>query len=142
MFNIPLYYRLLRLNASNDNLLDIYHSLYKDFNGEEKTELVNRINFRKRFELELHNCLAQKNNKIEGSTLKKITFFCFDWLSRSEFAIQNLFFTADRNSCYHLEMDNKKIYYKILYSQMLSPSVTNLLLKQKNEVEGYLLKEI
>lgn len=143
MINIPLSYRLLRLNASNDNLLDVYHTLYHELDGEERTGLVTRINFRKRFELELHNCLNKKKiSKTEESVFKRLSMLCFEWLSRSEFALQNKFSAADRKLCYHLEKDNKKIYYNILHSQMLSPAVTDLLLKQKKEVEGHLLKEI
>lgn len=142
MFSIPLYYRLLQLNASNDNLLEIYHNLYHELDGEERTELISRINFRKRFELELHNCLDKKFVQNQNAVLKRVSIFCVAWLNRLDLAVTNIFSGADRKLCYELELDNKKIYYKILYSKMLSPSVTDLLLKQKNEVEGYLLKEI
>lgn len=142
MFSIPLYYRLLQLNASNGNLLEMYHNLYHELDGEEKTELITRINFRKRFELELHNCLDKKFVQHQDAILKRASIFCVAWLNRLEFTLLNLFSGVNRKLCYDLELDNKQIYYKILYSQMLSPFVTDLLLKQKNEVEGYLLKEI
>lgn len=145
MFSIPLYYRMLRLNASNNNLLKFYYSLYDRLDGEEqdlqKEQINNRIALRERFKLELSQYFDE-NSLNNNSLLYSASVSVLAGIITLEFQLFNSFSIRDWESCYYFETRSVNHYYDTLYSQKLSHSLTDLLLEQKGRVEGYLLGEV
>lgn len=145
MFQIPLYYRMLRLYASNNNLLKFYYSLYDRLDGGEedlqKEQISNRIALRERFKLELSQYFDEKSLN-NYSIIDSVFTSVLSGVIKLEFELLNSFSIRDWDSCHYFETRNVNHYYDILYSGKLSRSLTDLLLEQKGRVEGYLLREV
>ena len=134
-----LYSQLLRLDLSNDHLLQMYYVLYYDLPQEEKemADNISRlIEIREKIKLELRRILFNIKNslqfsKVNGAILEFLPVFLkLDYLARNTFNNPNL------KVCYEKEKKNIKLYYETLYNQDIPASTVDMLLSQKRKLES------
>ncbi|GAB2778350.1 hypothetical protein [Salinimicrobium soli] len=134
-----LYSQLLRLDLSNDHLLQMYYVLYYDLPKEEKdlADNISRlIEIREKAKLEIRRLLFNIRNSLQDSRLGIAIlnflpiFLKLDYLARNTFNDPNL------KVCYEKEKKNIKLYYDTLYNQDIPPSTLEVLLKQKKKLES------
>ena len=146
MIPIPVYLRLWRLQASNRQLLKMYHFLYYEIRGEEtsyyRREFSMRINRREKVNLEFENFLKKSINLNEDSLLSKFIDLCFPTLFSLDYIFAKIFFSIDLDRCQALEIKNIEMYYAFLYAGPHTEEITNLLLEQKSEIEDAVFIEI
>lgn len=139
IMRFQLYSQLLRLDLSNDHLLQMYYALYYDIpEGErEMAENVDRIiTLREKIKLELRGHLfnikyAIRESKIASTVIEYLpTFLKLEYLAR------NTFTNTNWKDCYEKERQNIKMYYETLYNQNISSSVVDILLEQKSKLES------
>ncbi len=101
----------------------------------------NRIALRERFELEISRYLKENfNNRF--SLINNLIMSCPPVIAQSDYDLQSALSSLDGNLCYDCELDNVNKYYQILYFRKAPSTLTDILLEQKNQVEGYLLTEV
>ena len=134
-----LYSQLLRLDLSNDHLLQMYYVLYYDLPQEEKEmadNIARLIEIREKAKLELRKLLSNIRNsfqtsRIGGAILNFLPVFLkLDYLARNTFNDPNL------EVCYEKEKRNLKLYYETLYNQDISSSTVDILLQHKRKLES------
>lgn len=134
-----LYSQLLRLDLSNDHLLQMYYVLYYEVPKEDKELLANiarLIEIREKIKLELRGHLFSLKHSLEES---KISSSILDYLPvflKIEFLARNTFTNTNWKECYDKERRNIKLYYETLYNQDISSSTMDILLKQKKKLES------
>ena len=137
---LQLYSQLLRLDLSNDQLLQMYYVLYYELPEEEKEMADNigrLIEIREKAKLELRRLLFNIKNSLHltkmGSALLEFlpVFLKLDYLARNTFNSPNL------KACYEKEKKSIKLYYEALYNQDIPASMVDILLKQKRNLESY-----
>lgn len=134
-----LYTQLLRLDLSNDHLLQMYYVLYYDLPKEEK-EVIDNISYlieiREKIKLELRGHLFNLKNSIkESSVAGKIVEYLPTFIKLNYLA-QNTFNNTSWELCYQKERKNIKLYYETLYDQNISSATIDILLKQKKNLES------
>ena len=134
-----LYSQLLRLDLSNDHLLQMYYVLYYDLPQEEKEmadNIARLIDIREKAKLELRRLLFNVKNSIQtsrvGSAILNFlpVFLKLDYLARNTFNNPNL------EVCYEKEKRNIKLYYETLYNQDIPSSTVDILLQHKRKLES------
>ncbi|MFD2517872.1 hypothetical protein [Salinimicrobium flavum] len=136
---IQLYSQLLRLDLSNDHLLQMYYVLYYDLPQEEKemTDNIARlIEIREKTKLELRRLLFNIKNSLH---LNKITTAILEFLPvflKLDYLARNTFNTPNWKLCYEKEKKNIRLYYETLYNQNIPASTVDMLVKQKKKLES------
>ena len=134
-----LYSQLLRLDLSNDDLLQLYYILYYNLSPEDKEKADNiarLIEIREKAKLDIRKILFSIKNSLQvskiGSGILNIlpVFLKLDYLAR------NTFKDEDYKACYEKEKKNIKLYYEILYNQNIPSSTVDVLLKQRRKLES------
>ncbi len=134
-----LYSQLLRLDLSNDHLLQMYYILYYDIPKEEKelAENVDRlIRLREKIKLELRGHLFNIKNAIRESKVTSTVLEYLPIFMKLEYLARNTFTNTDWEVCYQKERQNIKMYYETLYNQNISSSTVDILLQQKSRLES------
>ena len=134
-----LYSQLLRLDLSNDHLLQMYYVLYYDLKEEERTmaeNIARLIEIREKIKLELRRHLFNIKNSIKETSLTgAIMEFLPVFLKLGHLA-KNTFNNPNLELCYQKERKNIKLYYETLYNQNISSDIVDVLLKQKRNLES------
>lgn len=138
-----IYYKLQLLKTSNKNLLDLYYSLYEKLDGKEsefqRQAISARLGCRERFRLELMQCIDDNFACTEDSFLDTVGHYYLPQMKEVENHLKNLFAEESWERCEYYEVRNLNTYHNLLHFPGLDPSITDLLLKQKNCVEEFLL---
>jgi len=139
---ILIYSRLSRLNFSNKNLLALYHTL-KEIEDEDE-ELIDvlkqRIDIRNSFNEEFQGLLNEIRAKrtIFASAVCSIFFNTIGLYSK----VNKLFISTTYNTCTNCELHNVNQYYNTIYSLRSHERLIEILLRQKNQIEDYLMEEL
>ena len=136
---VQLYSQLLRLDLSNDHLLQMYYVLYYDLPPEEREmtrNLAQLITLREKIKLDLRKLLFNLRNsrqvsRIGGAVLNFLPVFL-----KLDFLARNTFKGSDLKSCFEREIQNVKQYYETLYNQNIPDSAIDILLDQKRKLES------
>lgn len=134
-----LYSQLLRLDLSNDHLLQMYYVLYYDIpqGNKEMIENVDRlIQLREKIKLELRGHLFNIKNAISQSKVASTVVEYLPTFLKLEYLARNTFTNTDWEGCYHKEKQNLKLYYETLYNQNICTSTVDILLNQKRKLES------
>ena len=134
-----LYSQLLRLDLSNDHLLQMYYVLYYDIPKEDTlmAENVDRlIKIREKIKLELRGHLFNIKNAIRESRIATTVVEYLPMFLKLEYLARNTFTNTDWAVCYEKEHQNIKLYYETLYNQNISSSTVDILLQQKRNLES------
>ena len=136
---LQLYSQLLKLDLSNDHLLQMYYVLYYELPEEEKDmadNIARLIEIREKAKIELRRLLFNIKNSLHQSKLGTAildflpVFLKLDYLARNTFNSPNL------EVCYEKEKRNIKMYYETLYNQDIPASTLDVLLNQKRKLES------
>lgn len=136
---LQLYSQLLRLDLSNDHLLQMYYVLYYELPEEEKDmadNIARLIEIREKAKLELRRLLFNVKNSLH---LSKIGTALLDFLPvflKLDYLARNTFNEPNLKVCYEKEKKNIKLYYETLYNQDIPASALDVLLKQKKKLES------
>ena len=137
--HVQLYSQLLRLDLSNDHLLQMYYVLYYDLPKEEQEltdNIAQLIDIRERAKAELRRLLTGFKDSFQvtraGTAVLKFlpVFLKLDYLAR------NTFNSANFRVCYEKEKRNIRLYYETLYDQNIPSSIVDILLNQKSKLES------
>lgn len=134
-----LYSQLLRLDLSNDHLLQMYYVLYSEIPKQEEELLENvarLIEIREKIKLELRGHLFNIKNAIRESKVASTVIDYLPVFIKLEYLARNTFTNTDWVACYDKERQNIKLYYETLYNQNISPSTVDILLQQKRKLES------
>lgn len=134
-----LYSQLLRLDLSNDHLLQMYYVLYSEIPKEEEELLQNvskLIDIREKIKLELRGHLFNIKNAIRESKVASTVIDYLPVFLKLEYLARNTFTNTDWEACYEKERQNIRLYYETLYNQNISPSTVDILLQQKRKLES------
>lgn len=134
-----LYSQLLRLDLSNDHLLQMYYVLYYELPKEEKelAENISRlIEIREKIKLELRGHLFNIKNSIKDSSVARKVVEYLPVFLKLEYLARNTFNNPNLEVCYKKERQNIKLYYETLYNQDISSSTVDILLNQKRKLES------
>ncbi|UJH91147.1 hypothetical protein LZ575_21380 [Antarcticibacterium sp. 1MA-6-2] len=135
-----LYYQILRLQASNRNLINMYIEILNDSTIEDtdfqRPLLRDRMISRQLIEQELVQC---QNQEILGK-MKNIVKRIFS--STLPYTVELIYLKKVNGphileKCQTFEIENITKYYTILYNTKLSRTITDLLLRQKEQVENF-----
>lgn len=136
---LQLYSQLLRLDYSNDHLLQMYYVLYHGLPPEEKKMSQNihqLIVTREKIKNELRSQISQLRNAVTDSILGKKIADILPVYLKLEHITKNTFNNSDWALCYKKERQNLKLYYQTLHNLNLSPKTVSVLLGQKNRLEA------
>lgn len=139
IMRFQLYSQLLRLDLSNDHLLQMYYILYYDIPKEDKelTDNVDRlIKLREKIKLELRGHLFNIRNAIKESRVASTVMEYLPMFLKLEYLARNTFTNTDWEVCYEKERQNIRMYYETLYNQHISSSTVDILLQQKRRLES------
>lgn len=142
MKSLPLYYHLLGLEASNNSLIRQYELLSHKREIKEDLlleELKERLNLRKTFKKELKTCIKETFSTKNKRFIEGVFIEILPWVILANEKINGITYKTSWEKCNYGERINVKKYYDILYIPDLPKTVTDLLLEQKSQVEGYLL---
>jgi len=134
-----LYSQLLRLDLSNDHLLQMYYVLYYDLKEEEKSmadSIARLIEIREKIKLELRRHLFNIKNSIKETTFTGAFMEYLPVFLKLGHLAKNTFNTPNLELCYQKERRNIKLYYETLYNQNLTSDIVDVLLKQKRKLES------
>ncbi len=134
-----LYSQLLRLDLSNDHLLQMYYVLYYDLKEEEEplaVSIARLIEIREKIKLELRRHLFNIKNSIKETTLTGAIMEYLPVFLKLSHLAKNTFNTPNLELCYQKERRNIKLYYETLYNQNLTTDIVDVLLKQKRNLES------
>ena len=134
-----LYSQLLRLDLSNDHLLQMYYVLYYGLSEDEKEMAENisgLIEIREKAKLEIRKILfgiksSLKSSRITNAVMKILPIFL-----KLEFLARNTFNSPNFSVCYEKEKKNIKLYYETLYNQNIPAATMDVLLKHKTRLES------
>lgn len=134
-----LYSQLLRLDYSNDHLLQMYYVLYYELPPQEKEMAKNihkLIETREKIKLELRRYIHHLKTAENASTLeKRIADFLPVYL-KLEYLTKNTFSDPNWEQCYKKERENLRLYYETLYNRNLTSSTADLLQQQMDELRA------
>lgn len=134
-----LYSQLLRLDLSNDHLLQMYYVLYYDLREEEKAmaeNIARLIEIREKIKLELRRHLFNIKNSIKETSLTGAILEYMPVFLKLGHLARNTFNNPNLELCYQKERKNIRLYYETLYNQNLSSDIVDILLKQKRNLES------
>ena len=136
---LQLYSQLLRLDLSNDHLLQMYYVLYYELPEEEKDmadNIARLIEIREKTKLELRRLLFNIKNSLH---LSKVGTAILDFLPvflKLDYLARNTFNSPNLKVCYEKEKKNLQMYYETLYNQNIPASTLDVLLGQKRKLES------
>lgn len=136
---LQLYSQLLRLDYSNDHLLQMYYVLYHSLPPEEKKMSQNihqLILTREKIKTELRSHISQLRNAVTDSLIVKKIADILPVYLKLEYITKNTFNNSDWALCYKKERQNLRLYYQALRKLDLSPKTVNVLVGQKNSLEA------
>lgn len=134
-----LYSQLLRLDLSNDHLLQMYYVLYYELREDERAmaeNIAHLIEIREKIKLELRRHLFNIKNSIKDSSLGGAVLEYLPVFLKIAHLAKNTFNTPNLELCYNKERKNIKLYYETLYNQNISSEIVDVLLKQKRNLES------
>jgi hypothetical protein len=134
-----LYSQLLRLDLSNDHLLQMYYVLYYDLPQEDQEmadNIARLIEIREKAKLELRRLLFNVKNSIQTSRVGSAIFGFLPIFLKLNYLARNTFNDPKLEVCYEKEKRNIKLYYETLYNQELSSSTVDILLQHKRKLES------
>ncbi|WP_029033314.1 hypothetical protein [Salinimicrobium terrae] len=134
-----LYSQLLRLDLSNDDLLQMYYVLYYDLKQDDKDMAENigkLIEIREKAKLELRKLLFNIKNSIQISTVGSAVLNFLPVFLKLDYLARNTFNNLNLKACYEKEKKNIKLYYETLYNQDIPSSTLDVLFKHKNKLES------
>ena len=134
-----LYSQLLRLDLSNDHLLQMYYVLYYDLKEDEESmadSIARLIAIREKIKLELRRHLFNIKNSIKETTITGAVMEYLPVFLKLGHLAKNTFNTPNLELCYEKERRNIKLYYETLYNQNLTSDIVDVLLKQKRNLES------
>ena len=134
-----LYSQLLRLDLSNDHLLQMYYVLYYDLpeKDEELTDNISRlIEIREKAKIEIRRILFNVKNSLQSSKVAGAMLEFLPVVLKLNYLARNTFNTPNFKVCYEKEKKNIKLYYETLYNQNIPSSTLDVLLKQKRNLES------
>ena len=134
-----LYSQLLKLDLSNDDLLQMYYVLYYDLKEEEKDmaeNIARLIDTREKAKLELRRLLFNIKNSIQASTVGSAVLNFLPVFLKLDYLARNTFNNLNLKACYEKEKKNIKLYYQTLYNQDIPASTLDVLLNHKKKLES------
>lgn len=134
-----LYSQLLKLDLSNDQLLQMYYVIYYDLKQEEKEmadNVARLIEIREKAKLELRRLLFNIRNSIQTSSLGTAILNFLPIFLKLDYLARNTFNNLNLKECYEKEKRNIKLYYETLYNQDIPSATLDVLLKQKSKLES------
>ena len=134
-----LYSQLLRLDLSNDHLLQMYYVLYYELPEEEKilADNISRlIEIREKAKLEIRKILFGIKTSLQSSKITNAILNFLPVFLKLEFLARNTFNSPNFSVCYENEKKNIKLYYETLYNQNIPTSTMDVLLKHKSRLES------
>ncbi len=134
-----IYSQLLRLDLSNDHLLQMYYVLYYDLPQEEKemADNISRlIEIREKTKLELRRILFNIKNSLQVSKISSAILEFLPIFLKLDYLARNTFNNPNLKVCYEKEKKNIKLYYETLYNQDIPTSTVEMLLSQKSKLES------
>lgn len=134
-----LYSQLLKLDLSNDDLLQMYYVIYYDLNLEDKEMADNiskLIEIREKTKLELRRLLFHIRNSIQTSKAGTAVLNFLPVFLKLDYLARNTFNNLNLKACYEKEKRNIKLYYDTLYNQDIPSSTLDVLLNQKRKLES------
>lgn len=144
MLSLAVYYNILILQASNENLLELYQDILNAGEGEDnnhygRSALHEKMSLRHEIQQELNSCLKKEFNYNKSILINITCKYTLPFIAKSKYKLEQLISTTSMEKCREYEMENVSRYYNLLYNHQISRPVTDLLLKQKSSVESYLL---
>jgi hypothetical protein len=136
---IHLYSQLLKLDLSNDDLLQMYYVIYYDLKQEDRemADNISRlIEIREKAKLELRKLLFQIRNSIQTSKVGTAVLNFLPVFLKLDYLARNTFKNLNLKACYEKEKKNIKLYYDTLYNQDIPSSTLDVLLMQKRKLES------
>lgn len=134
-----LYSQLLKLDLSNDHLLQMYYIIYYDLKQEDREMAANvarLIEIREKTKLELRRLLFNIKNSINPSKVGSAVLNFLPVFLKLDFLARNTFNKLNLKACYEKEKKNIKLYYQTLYNQDIPSTTLDVLLKQKRKLES------
>ena len=134
-----LYSQLLRLDLSNDDLLQMYYVLYYEMPEDQKSladNISRLIEIREKAKLEIRKVLFGIKSSFHSSRITNAILGFLPVFLKLEFLARNTFNNANFKVCYEKEKKNIKLYYETLYNQNIPPSTMDVLLKHKRRLEA------
>lgn len=134
-----LYSQLLRLDLSNDHLLQMYYVLYYNLSQEEKEmaeNIARLIDIREKAKLELRRLLFNLKNSIQSSKISNAILNFLPVFLKLNYLARNTFNDPNLEVCYEKEKRNIKLYYETLYNQDIPSSTVDILLQHKRKLES------
>lgn len=142
MISLNIYFRIVRLQCSNHNLLRIY-AILKRIEQDDKdliSSLENRRVLRCKIDNELKSLLEDLKAK-NGKIICSLFALCHNGV-KMEFGIYDALREYNFKSCFNCELHNVNQYYNTLFALRSHKNFTDILLKQKSNIERYLIKEV
>ena len=137
--HFQLYSQLLRLDLSNDHLLQMYYVLYYDLPKEEQ-EMANNIaqliDIREKAKTELRKLILSIKDSLQNSRAGTAMLRFLPVFLKLDYLARNTFNNANFNVCYEKEKRNIRLYYETLYNQNVPSSIVDILLTQKRKLES------
>lgn len=136
---LQLYSQLLRLDYSNDHLLQMYYVLYHGLPPQEKEMSQNihqLIITREKIKTELRSHISQLRKAVTETVIGKKIADILPVYLKLEHITKNTFNNSGWALCYKKEQENLRLYYQALHNLNLSPKTVNVLLGQKNRLEA------
>ena len=134
-----LYSQLLKLDLSNDDLLQMYYVLYYDLKEEEKDmaeNIAHLIDIREKAKLELRRLLFNVKNSIQASAVGSAVLNFLPVFLKLDYLARNTFDNLNLKACYEKEKKNIKLYYQTLYNQDIPSGTLDVLLNHKKSLES------
>jgi hypothetical protein len=141
MFSLKSYFRVLNLEASNNNLLGIYYQLLeRDGLTDLKSAILSKIKLREEIQDQLRICLEENYTSKQTGLVSKAYSNILPALVKSQYSTQRIYRPLNWEFCIDCEVENIRNYYKILFNKRYSRKVTNLLLEQKAKIEAGIIE--
>lgn len=137
--NLQLYSQLVKLDLSNDHLLQMYYVLYYDLPAEEtqvSDNISKLIEIREKIKLELRGHLFDLKNTVSRSVVANRILDFMPVFLKLDYLARNTFNDPNWEVCYNKERKNIKLYYETLYNQEISSATVEMLLRQKKNLES------
>ncbi|WP_345599121.1 hypothetical protein VS868_02855 [Salinimicrobium sp. 3283s] len=134
-----LYSQLLKLDLSNDDLLQMYYVLYYDLKQEDKDmaeNIAKLIEIREKAKIELRKLLFNIKNSIQASAVGTAVLSFLPVFLKLDYLARNTFNNLNLKVCYEKEKKNIKLYYQTLYNQDIPSSTLDVLFKHKSKLES------
>ncbi|UZH55977.1 hypothetical protein JRG66_03630 [Salinimicrobium tongyeongense] len=134
-----LYSQLLKLDLSNDDLLQMYYVLYYDLKEEDKDmadNIARLIEIREKAKIELRKLLFNIKNSIQTSAVGAAVLNFLPVFLKLDYLARNTFNNLNLKVCYEKEKKNIKLYYQTLYNQDIPSATLDVLFKHKKKLES------